>query len=251
MPKLDLILLPLLGGYWFLSTLNYTKFYHQRVEKQRLIFNSLIAGFFLSALGVFIDNIFLKSCPFIRNILGEIIPFNYEGLNLSILIFLISYPIAFLINLRYDENSILDAVIQEWADDYEKLFWTSLKEKDDKDKLIMITTDKDKVYVGYVNQMSKPLDNVHVTIIPYFSGYRDKDTKVFVITTNYSKTLKNFVDEGKEEQIDKKIGIIIPKEKITSASRFDLIVFDKFQEDLEQPIIEKKPKRDRKPKPKE
>lgn len=153
--------------------------------------------------------------------------------------------------MRYDENSILDAVIQEWADDYEKLFWTSLKEKDDKDKLIMITTDKDKVYVGYVNQMSKPLDNVHVTIIPYFSGYRDKDTKVFVITTNYSKTLKNFVDEGKEEQIDKKIGIIIPKEKIISASRFDLIVFDKFQEDLEQPIIEKKPKRDRKPKPKE
>ena len=37
MPKLDLILLPLLGGYWFLRTLNYTKFYHQRVEKQRLL----------------------------------------------------------------------------------------------------------------------------------------------------------------------------------------------------------------------
>lgn len=41
MPRLDLIILPLIAGYVFLCTFNLTKYYNIRVDKQRLIFNSL------------------------------------------------------------------------------------------------------------------------------------------------------------------------------------------------------------------
>lgn len=47
MPRLDLIILPLLAGYIFLFTFNLTKFYNIRVDRQRLIFNSLLCTVFM------------------------------------------------------------------------------------------------------------------------------------------------------------------------------------------------------------
>ena len=44
MVKFDLLLLPLIGGYIFLITSYFAKFYHQRLDRQRLIFNSVIAS---------------------------------------------------------------------------------------------------------------------------------------------------------------------------------------------------------------
>ncbi|GGW65626.1 hypothetical protein DFQ11_10312 [Winogradskyella epiphytica] len=239
MPKFDLLLLPLLGGYVFLITFKLTKFYHQRIERQRLIFNSLILAFFVSLLGLFLDEYVLKSACLIniRESLGNIIPINYSGLNHSILIFLIAFPFAKFLNFLISNRYMLNYVVDKWGDEYEKLFWSSLQSKNDEDKLLMITTKNNKVYVGYVSRISEPIGNSHITIIPNFSGYRDKDTQEFILTTDYISVLQYFIKNDQERLIDDKMGILIPKSEIILVSKFDYNVFDRFNNFLEEPNL--------------
>ncbi|MDG4714830.1 hypothetical protein [Winogradskyella marincola] len=240
MPKFDLILLPLLGGYIFLITFKLTKFYHQRIERQRLIFNSSILAFFLSIIGLFIDTYILKSNCLLnfREFLGKLILLEYDGLNQSILIFLLSYPLAKFLNLIISDRWMLNYVVNKWGDEYEKLFWSSLKNEDDADKLMMITTKSNKVYVGYVNRISEPIGNAHITVIPNFSGYRNKETQVFEITTDYISVLTHFINNDQESLIDEKMGILIPKSDIVLVSKFDYRVFDRFNGVEEEPDME-------------
>jgi hypothetical protein len=44
----NLLLLPLLGGYWFLHTLYYTRFRSQRLDGYRLLMESAFAGLLLT-----------------------------------------------------------------------------------------------------------------------------------------------------------------------------------------------------------
>lgn len=235
MPRIDLLLLALLAGYVFLITFNLTKFYHQRIERQRLIFNSAICGIFLSLIGLYVDRGLFIYLPELRTFLGTLIPIEYEGLNKLILIFLLSYPLALLLNLVLPNKLVLGYIIKSRGDDFEKLFWDSLMSKEDEDKLLMVSTSSDKVYVGYVNKISKPLGHPHINILPYFSGYRDKETRQFYITTDYLSVLEKMILEGNEASVENKMGIVIPKENIAMVSKFDSEVFNRFDKLPEMP----------------
>jgi len=140
MPSLDLLLLPLLGGYLFLITFNFTKYYHQRVERQRLIFNSLIFGFLLSIIGFTLDYFILQNFLSFRNLLGKLIPIDYDGLNQSVFIFSLSYPFALVLNFILPEKNTLGFIIKKWGDDMEKLFCNSLTSIKGVYKLLIVTT---------------------------------------------------------------------------------------------------------------
>lgn len=228
MPKFDLLLLPLLGGFWFLNLFYYTKYYHQRIERQRLIFNSSIVAVFISIIGFLLDSL-LKNWFFeIREFLGQLIPFNYSGFNQSLLIFGISPILALLLNLILPKSLLFQLTLKSRGDQLERIFWESLKQKEDKDKLLMVTTNTNKVYVGFVNNIQKPIGDPYVGILPYFSGYRDKDTQELVITTNYFSIIDKMVEEGKVKMIDHKIGVTLHKSNILFVSKFDQEVFDRF-----------------------
>src|SRR5690606_41923285 len=94
-------------------------------------------------------------------------------------------------NFIIPERKTLGLVIHKWGDDMEKLFWNSLISKNGVDKLLMVTTLSGKVYVGYINKISKPIGNAQITIIPNFSGYRDKEDHQFFITTDYLEDRKS------------------------------------------------------------
>jgi len=228
MPKLDLLLLPLLGGYWFLNLFNYFKYYHQRIERQRLIFNSLIAGVFLTMAGLCVDFILQTYFLNIREFLGSFIPIEYEGINQSLLIFLLSPVLALILNIL-PKKFYLNQVVQYRGDELERMFWNSLTELRDEDKLLMVTLSSNKVYVGYVNNIQSPIGDTYVSILPYFSGFRDKETQEFYITTDYLEVLEDFVEKGIEDTIDDKMGVVIPKDNITIVSQFDLDTFNQFQ----------------------
>lgn len=228
MVKFDLLLLPLIGGYIFLITSYFTKFYHQRLDRQRLIFNSVIAGVLLSIVGLYLNE-FLKLECFVcfRKFFKYLVPIQHEGLTISFYIFAISYPLAKIVNKILPKNLALYWNIQKWGDDYEKLFWDSVG---DENNLLMITTKSNKVYVGYLSNVSEPLKNSHITIIPSMSGYRDKETQVFKITTDYTDTLDNYFKENKTNKLEDVIGMTIPTSEINIVSKFIPELFKGFKD---------------------
>lgn len=246
MPRLDLILLPLLGGYIFLITFNLTKYYHIRLEKQRLIYNSLSFAFILAALVYLLDFFVLKSkfsidlCVFktkpiiayrtsVSNWIDAVLNGNtVKGLKHSLLIFIVAWPLAKLLNLFCSRDFAFDFTIGRWGNQLERLIWFSLTEKKDEDKLLMVTTKSNKVYIGFINKLSEPLGEAYVTILPNFSGYRDKETLKLELTTTYTDIIEKYVKENRESEIGQKLGVILPVSEILIASKFDNEIFGRF-----------------------
>jgi len=230
MPNFDfniLFLLPLLGGYLFLSTFNFTKYNHARLETQRLIFNCILTSIIFVFIAKKFDNFLIKKLPAFRLWLGNINPYNIDNLNFFLLVIVISVFSALILN-KVPRNYLIYLSIKYWGDDYEKLFYYSLRksEIDPSKALILLTTDSNKVYIGYINKISNP-HKQHIEIIPYYSGYRDNETKNLSITTSYTDVIKRLFIKGKSELADD-IGIILPKTTIISATKFNTLIFKYF-----------------------
>lgn len=245
MPRLDLILIPLIAGYIFLFTFNLTKYYNIRVERQRLIFNSLICTLFLAFISYNLDYLFLRSnfsifgsqpISFYRTqislYIGKVVGENHVvyGMKQSILILLLSYPLGKFLNLVFWRKFAFEYTITRWGNQLDRLFWFSLTEKKDEKKLLMITTKSHKVYIGYVNKISEPLGETYIRIIPNFSGYRNKDDLRIDITTKYTDIIKDLVEKNAKKEIDEKLGIIIPVSEILIVSKFDSEIFGRFND---------------------
>lgn len=248
MPRLDIILLPLLGGYLFLITFNLTKYYHIRIDRQKLIYNSLICAVLFAFLAYIFDYFILQNTRCI--VINGVINFslydlrmkaNYyideilstrtsKELKYAILTFFLTYPTAFLLNIIIKKRFAFDFTIKKWGNQYERLFWKTLSLKSDSDKLLMITTKSNKVYIGYVNKLSEPIGDSHVTILPNLSGYRNKETLVLTITTKYTDVIEKFINENRTSEIEDKIGVIIPVSEILIVSKFDYEIFSEFNQ---------------------
>ena len=248
MPRLDIILLPLLGGYLFLITFNYTKFYHKRIEKNRLIYNSLVVAFVFTGLVYFVDYLFFRfnnyylqigefttrSVAEWRNIISleidEIVHFSKPGFKQSLVVFLTSYPLALLLNKFkiFHKDFSFDYTLSKWGTEFEKLIWNTLGESDDLEKLLMITTKSNKVYIGQITKLSEPIENTHLRILPSLSGYREKETQQLFITTNYTTIIENASALGQTRVLDNKLGVIVPISEIVLISRFDHEIFGQF-----------------------
>lgn len=235
MPNVELnylLLLPLLGGYTFLSIFYYTKFQHSRIETQRLIFHSIIVGIFLIVVSSYIDTYILKKYLLnFREFLGKLILIDVENLNFFLLTFLISPLLALLLNL-IPTNVMMWKVIDKWGDEFEKLYYLSLNEKEFSKRLIMITLDNNKVYVGYILRLTKPLLTQQLELIPIISGYRKEDTKKVEFTTPYIKVISELIQNNDFDIIDEELLVVLPKDKIVTASRFYPKVYEKFQEEV-------------------
>lgn len=115
------------------------------------------------------------------------------------------------------------------------MIWFSLTKKDDADKLLMITTKSNKVYIGYVSKLSEPIGENYITILPNFSGFRNKDNLRLEITTKYTDIIEKYVLEGREDEIGDKLGVILPVSELLIISKFDNEIFGQFNTDLSSP----------------
>lgn len=248
MPRLDIILIPLLGGYIFLITFNYTKFKHKRIEKNRLVYNSLLVAFILTGFVYIVDYLVFKhnsyrldflcfqSNPisFYRNCIStkidDVFHFSRPGFKQALVVLIISCPLALLLNkIKYFHLDFsFDYTLNKWGNEYEKLIWNTLGESNDLDKLLMLTTKGNKVYIGQVTKLSEPIENTHLRILPSLSGYREKESQKLVITTSYLPIIEKAVQDNIADKLDNKLGVIIPISEIVLLSRFDNQIFEQF-----------------------
>jgi len=234
-----------------LITFNLTKYYHIRLERQRLIYNSLAFAFILALITYLFDYFVLKSSycinlgffktkPFyhyrqeISLFLNNLLNSNnlVPGLKHSILIFISSWPLAKILNLLVSREFAFDYTIERWGNQLERLIWFSLTKKKDEDKLLMITTKSNKVYIGYINKLSEPIGETYITILPNFSGYRNKENLKIEITTKYTDVIERYVLDNRESEIGEKLGIIIPVSEILIVSKFDNEIFGRLNAEI-------------------
>ncbi len=215
----NLLLLPLIGGFLFLHISHYFRFGAQRLDGYRLLFQSAIAGIALSAVAR-LAIVLISLTP-----LGPILdrfwllfsPFDYSGTSA---LALISGPaLAILVNLVVDRSKAYELEIQRHGNFLLKLLNSARKEK----SLISITLDTRKWYVGWVVQAPN-LDpqELHFQILPFISGYRDKDTLVTHRSVFYQDVL-NDPDHHKDQ-----FYITLPLKDVKIAGLFNDEVYNEF-----------------------
>jgi hypothetical protein len=97
---------------------------------------------------------------------------------------------------------------------------------------IQVTLSDGKFYVGKVESLAaNPLaPNSFVRILPYASGYRDKDTKELKFTSFYETVYDELVKEpGFSESALDQFKKVLPFSAIFSANRFDPDMYIRFQ----------------------
>src|SRR4051794_41018297 len=98
----NLLLLPLLGGYWFIHTLSYTRIRSQALDGYRLLLESAMAGLCFAMLSRLVVNGIAAALPSARAAWESVAPqFPYLGtaVGAALIGFLAPYPLNLIFRL--------------------------------------------------------------------------------------------------------------------------------------------------------
>lgn len=117
------------------------------------------------------------------------------------------------------------------------LLWIAL-ESMEKSTTVKISLKSKKIYVGLVHgEQFERMDFDNLIILPYLSGYRDKDTLRFVVNVNYADFYKQHgvfdSDKWYENEAVTNFQLGIRVGEIESISFFDVATFNKMKENQE------------------
>lgn len=247
----NLLLLPVIVGYFILIYSHYFKYNTQRLAQNRIIFESvsvaliiLTSGFIIRA---FLEAMFPEFTPWLIEKL-KFIPIKkvdyFWTIVFSCLISIVSVLITNIYLLwKFEKFQLIGWAVDKNGDELEKLF----KQSVDEALFIQITLKNDKVYIGYSEIIPIPQKTNYLTLTPILSGYRD-EKKQLHITTDYFKVVDEFLEklDKNEETLTLNTDVIIKQDEILTASIYEQKIFDMFNKPQVEP---EKSKRGRKPKP--
>lgn len=95
-------------------------------------------------------------------------------------------------------------------------------------EVIQLTLKNDKVYVGLIQSLPIPQHSNYVVLWPMFSGYREKETKRLISTTQYLDVYAQYVKEGAALDVRTITKIVIKIDEILTANGFDMEMYDRF-----------------------
>jgi hypothetical protein len=184
----NLLLLPLIGGFLFVHLTHYFRFAAQRLDGYRLLFQAAIAGVGLSILGR-LATVLLGLTPLgkpLQTYWSLFSPFPFSGT--SAISLLLGPVCALLVNLFIKKNKAKEMEISARGNFLLRL----LDEAATRKRLISLTLDSRKWYVGWVVESPNldPLEQ-YFRLLPFISGYRDKDALETRRTVYYDAVLKD------------------------------------------------------------
>lgn len=221
----NLLLFPLVGGYYIIAYSEWYRYKTQRLQSERLIFNSVIAGCILLFITFIIKSFVFWCSPDLVIKLKGILPIkqNYFGVMIaSFIIALIGTEVA---NIFISKTKHIKKAIERIGNDLEKLLMLSADTRD----LIQVTLSGGKVYVGICSYIPVPDKTSYFELVPFLSGYRDPVTKIVTFNTSYLDVYAEYIKEGAITSIDDlKINLVIKTEEVLTANRFDLRMYEMF-----------------------
>jgi hypothetical protein len=215
----NLLLLPLIGGFLFVHLSHYFRFAAQRMDGYRLLFQAAIAGVLLSIFGRLADVLIglTPLGPPLQKIWYVFSPFPFSAT--SAISLLLGPVFALLLNLFIGKEKAKDLEIKAHGNSLAKLLHRAEKEK----RLISVTLDSRKWYVGWVAESPNldPLEQ-YFKMLPFISGYRDKDALEPRRTVYYEAVLKDTTLDRTE------FVITLPLKDVKIAGFFNDEVYDEF-----------------------
>jgi len=226
----NLLLFPLVGGYYFLIRFKHFKYLHQRLERQKLLFNSVIAGTILLSLSFFLTWVSFHLFPSRSNLIKENLPVNLPFFGTTLFSFILGVLFAEIGNLFINESKAISSAIKSIGNELELLFELSLS----KENLIQVTLKNDKFYIGWVKSLPIPQQSNYVILLPAFSGYRDGDTKKMIFTTQYLDVYASYVQEGEVTDLKSLTSLVIKIDEIITANIFDMDMYERFNNSIKE-----------------
>ena len=218
----NLLLLPLVGGYYLLISSRFTKYIHQRIDRQRLIFNSVLAGIVLIGLSVAIAKTIEYVDPPWLHAIKESVPLQLPYTGTAALSLLLGVLLAHLSNLFINDTRALSWSIKLIGNELEQLINGAFL----KASLVSFTMKNGKVYVGWPVSLPRPSRGSYLSVLPLFSGYRNDEHDV-IFTTEYWDIYHQRREEG-EDDMYRGFLLVLSTEEVVSASLFDLDIYDRF-----------------------
>jgi hypothetical protein len=221
----NVLLLPLLGGYFFITYWHPTRYDSKRYSGERLIFHSALAGFVFLILSFAIVRVVVANWPPLYRIWHSAVPFPHSGVSLGAL--LLAIGICGLLNLFVDRSNQVKRTIEEWNDYLEILLLRALEET----RQIAVTLTNGKVYIGFAVGSFDPInERKYIVMLPTISGYREPPSHKLILTTDYTAVYQQLIadDETRLIKSADDFQLVIPVNAILSANLFDWHVYDRF-----------------------
>lgn len=199
----NLLLLPLLGGFVFVTFWNRTKIRASRYEGYRLILYSSLWGAIFSLFSVALLKIswlgfYLNSAMVL---LFADISEQYRDFNIVLLSCVVGSTAWIPLNWIFTQEREYAQAVRKFGNRLENFLFEALNNRN----LVSITLKSKKVYVGYViGDINPEIDRSYVTVWPMLSGFREPTNLKLNITNNYAQVYRNLGEEslGSENMVE-------------------------------------------------
>jgi hypothetical protein len=234
----NLLLLPLIGGFVLLAHWNFTLYFAKRLDKERLLLYSSLAGAVLLGLsfGTSILIVSHPNWPLFSYLLDlrkwwafHTPPIEYSGIAAFALALGVLGPAVLnhtpLIRRLWTKEKQGDKAVQNYGSPLEQLLLKALKEE----KNVMVSLSNGKVYIGRVATSLAPEDETSFYLLPNKSGYREGEKQRLELTTHYDDAYKKILEgEADGENIISDFGVVIPVKDVVSATLFRGDIYAKY-----------------------
>lgn len=230
MSNVGAMLLPILGGFFFLYFCHYTKFYVRRLRGYSLFFLSACVGFGLLITSYVVCELSQAYLPAVFQAWEQFVPANDGHSGTLIGSFLLSIVLLAL-NFTTSEDEQSRIVVEDEGNDLEYLLNDALERA----KLVLVVLRDRQVYVGFVTSNVDPNSRKeYARILKVASGYRTRETRHVRITTRYTNLLQNISeDENDPEHVRlDDLNVVIPADHISAVSYFNTGIEHLFDEDV-------------------
>ena len=211
-------LFTILAGYLFLSNCYLTKYKEQRLDAQRLIFESMLLGFMFLGISLVIRFVFYQINPAliidVYNTVREFIPYGQPLLYTTLSSLVLSIIATLIFNLWLDKQKQKIKSIERCEDDIEKKLIFSMKGK----KLLEFILEDGLVYIAIVSRVSPPNPTSDILMAPFFEGIKKDNATILV--KQYNKNKFNEITDLTRENNQNAIEMVIPRKRIIAVSNF-------------------------------
>lgn len=156
---------------------------------------------------------------FVQSLFTHKLPYNFKAYEIMVFIF----SFIHCANSKKEKD--------EWVRQFRKQdsIYNMIFNATDNSKLLRVTLKSRKVYIGVVESERFNSSNLdQITLIPFLSGHRDKDTLQMYIDHNYYNVYKEnkMTDDMSSLSL---FQIVIRMDEVESLSLFDISYYEDFQ----------------------